>query len=112
MKTKVLLIFWSISWDHAHSIKTGKKSWSQERDRNIRNTFVFVFHHSFQHDKVSGYSFYKRTTEWPCYMHLLSSCVHRLESIFIYAKWVKQNNFWINKGAFFQGKIFCIQAAE
>ena len=30
---------------------------SQERDRNISKTCVFIFHHSIQHDEASGYTF-------------------------------------------------------
>ena len=33
-------------------------TWSQERDWNIRKTFVLNFHHSIQHDEASGYTFY------------------------------------------------------
>ena len=33
-------------------------TWSQERDRNISKTCVFIFHHSIQHDEASGYIFY------------------------------------------------------
>ena len=33
-------------------------TWSQERDRNISKTFVFVFHRRVQHDEASGYVFY------------------------------------------------------
>ena len=28
-----------------------------QKKRNINNTFVFVFHHCIQHDKISGYTF-------------------------------------------------------
>ena len=34
-------------------------TWSQGTDRNISKTCVFNFHHSIQHDEVSGYTFYK-----------------------------------------------------
>ena len=34
------------------------RTWSPERDRNISNTCVFIFHHSIQHDGGSGYTFY------------------------------------------------------
>ena len=34
-------------------------TWSQERDRNVSKTCVFIFHHSIQHDEASGYIFYK-----------------------------------------------------
>ena len=33
-------------------------TWSQERDRNISETWVFIFHHSIQHNEASGYTFY------------------------------------------------------
>ena len=31
---------------------------SQERDRNISTTCVFIFHNSIQHDEAFGYTFY------------------------------------------------------
>ena len=34
------------------------RSWSQERDQNVSKTCVFIFHHSFQHNEASGYTFY------------------------------------------------------
>ena len=37
-------------------------TWSQERNRNISKTCVFIFHHSIQHDEASGYTFYKEIT--------------------------------------------------
>ena len=33
-------------------------TWSQEKDRNIIKIIVLIFHHSIQHDGVSGYTFY------------------------------------------------------
>ena len=33
-------------------------TWSQERDRNISKTCIFIFHSSIQHDEGSGYTFY------------------------------------------------------
>ena len=43
MKTQVLVIFQSLSWDYVHSICSMLRKWSLERDRNISKT---------------GYSFY------------------------------------------------------
>ena len=34
------------------------RTWSQERDRNISKTCVFIFHHSIQQDEASGYAFH------------------------------------------------------
>ena len=33
-------------------------TWSQESDRNISKTCVFIFHHRIQHDEDSGCTFY------------------------------------------------------
>ena len=44
--TKVLIYFILMLW-----------IWSQERNRNISKTCVFIFHHSIQHNETSGYTF-------------------------------------------------------
>ena len=54
MKTQVLLIFQSVSRDHVHSIEHDIR-----KRIEILAKLVSIFHHSIQHDKASGYTFYQ-----------------------------------------------------
>ena len=35
-------------------------TWSQEMDRNISKTCVFILHHSIQHNEAFGYTFTRK----------------------------------------------------
>ena len=75
MKTQVLLISLSLSWDHVLMLWTR----SQERDRNTSEVCVFFFHHSIQLDEVSGYTFYNKTNiniSKLRHQLLLKNCTH------------------------------------
>ena len=63
-------------------------SWSQEMDRNISKTCVFIFHHSIQHDEASGYTFYNSliyfiTMSEHSIQGRYCNCMHALNILFM-----------------------------
>ena len=94
-RTRFLLMFTSLSWDHGH-IYHDLRPWSQEKDQVITKTLVFILHFSLQRDEVHSWAFYNQ----PISSDLLSLfwCVKvearfARESSLIYFLWEGQPSY-------------------